>query len=406
MYELKRNCYIKKKGRKIIIGNKDNGKWIRISEENFNKINRDINNLSPKNLDRKYAELIKAGIIVQKNNETDKIEDLASIMIAITNKCNLSCLHCGFSAGPVEKKELSLEEVLSIINNNQKASEIVITGGEPLIHKDFEQIARKLNDSFIGKKTLMTNGTLIDNKFSKLIASVFDEISISIDGATKDSCDIMRGHGVYEKVLSSIELLKKMGMSNITLSMTLTDINKSEEKQFIELCKEINVEPIIRDLFLTGRAEKNSGLLNADRNDETFNNNIDEFSEFDFIHECKKIKLNGKCKAGKNSVYIQYDGGIYPCPVAAVWEKYKIGPLAEVKGSLYDFLIENKNRSGLNAFINISPEIISPCRDCSVNMFCWGCLQEYNTYIEDSQFFSKFCKSQKNNLERLVWGDY
>lgn len=66
MYELKRNCYIKKKGRKIIIGNKDNGKWIRISEENFNKINRDINNLSPKNLDRKYAELIKAGIIVQK----------------------------------------------------------------------------------------------------------------------------------------------------------------------------------------------------------------------------------------------------------------------------------------------------------------------------------------------------
>lgn len=403
MYIIKEDCYIKRRDGQIIIGNRDNGKWIRISESSFEKINKNIGSFSQKEVEEKYGNLLNAGIITKNSSNAHEAKRLESIMIAITNKCNLSCLHCGFSAGPTEQTELSLDEVNNIIKKNKDVDEIVLTGGEPLIHKDFVSIAKSLDKYFLGKKTLMTNATLVDSGKADLIAEVFDDVSISIDGATKKSCDQMRGRGVFKKVLKVVKQLKERDITELSLSMTLTDLNRAEEKNFIELCRKIGVEPIIRDLFITGRAKKNAVALNSNDDEPV---NLSDLSRDDFLNECKKLKLNGKCKAGKNSIYVQYDGGIYPCPVAAVWETYKIGDLSEIGGNMSELLAEQATNPGLKAFFNKSPEIVSPCRDCSVNMFCWGCLQEYHTYVEDEKFFPVFCKSQKNNLEKIVWGDF
>ena len=52
----------------------------------------------------------------------------------------------------------------------------------------------------------MTNGTLITPKNVKEIVSQIDSIDISLDGADEESCAVIRGKGVFEKVVSSIKL--------------------------------------------------------------------------------------------------------------------------------------------------------------------------------------------------------
>lgn len=52
----------------------------------------------------------------------------------------------------------------------------------------------------------MTNGTLIIPKNVEEIVSQIDSLDISLDGADEESCAVIRGKGVFEKVVSSIKV--------------------------------------------------------------------------------------------------------------------------------------------------------------------------------------------------------
>lgn len=397
MFRFKEDAIVAKNKGRIIIGNQDTGNWINISEKTYEKIKLDLSIQNKCQLLNKYSNLIKAGIIeqnVQKLNDTN----VESLMIAITNKCNLQCLHCGFEAGPNEEKGIETDIIKKLIIENKFLKEITLTGGEPLLHPDFEELIDVLQNEFKGKKILMTNGTLINNYNIKKIGTVFNSISISIDGATRETCDKIRGNGVFDRVIETIKNLHEVGIEDISLSMTITDYNDQEEEKFIKLCENLDVEPIIRDLFLMGRAKKNKNLLESKIKNLTSN-----ISEENFLEECKKIKLNGKCNAGKKSLYVQYDKSLYPCPVAATQSKFKMGTIDDEHIQLENIVKVIDDNAGYKEFTKISPEKISPCSECIVNKFCWGCLQEYYTYIQDKTNFSGFCTLQKTNLMKTIW---
>lgn len=397
MYIIPKKNFIKKYNNNIILGNRDNGLWVKISKEKLSEITKELSDCDDKKIIEKYSDLIFAKIIVKDEVKINQ-NRIDSVMLAITNHCNLHCIHCGFEAGPDDKTEIPTHLVKKLIIKNNDIKEIVITGGEPLTHKGFFDITKCLRENFTGKSILMTNGTLINRDSAYDIKNTFDSVAISIDGASESSCDKMRGHGVFQKVIDSVKILQESGMSDISLSMTVTDYNDKEEYDFIDLCKQINVEPILRDLFLVGRAKKNYEQLEGKRNNIVSNIVFDNLDE-----ECKKIKLNGKCMAGKNSLFVQYNQNIYPCPVAAVNPDFIMG---RVDDENYDLTKITKNKcvySGLNNFLKISPDKISECKNCCVNDFCWGCIQEYYTYIQNPTIFKKFCSYQMTNLKKVIW---
>ena len=120
MYHFSKNTIIQKNENKVILGNARNGQWIRISEPEYVNL---CGVMQEQTLDQAYtkkvAVLKRAGIVVENGTEEDAQDRLEVIMIAITNRCNLRCLHCGFSAGPEEKEQLSFEEVRGIIDANR-----------------------------------------------------------------------------------------------------------------------------------------------------------------------------------------------------------------------------------------------------------------------------------------------
>lgn len=394
MFRLLDDAYKGEKDGRVVLGNGNNGLWVNISKETFRKIKDSIERNDNNFLIQKCEPLIRAGILTEEQKNEDSLETL---MIAITNRCNLRCLHCGFEAGPNVENELDTQEVIKIIENNLYLKEITITGGEPLVHPGFFEISNYLKCQFNGKKILMTNATLINECNVAKIADAYDEISISIDGAQEESCDLMRGKGTFQRVMEAISLLKEVGKEEISLSMTLTDINLYEEETFKKLCRKLHVQPMIRDLFSVGRAKKNKKILEIERTDVPINITRDELME-----ECKRIKVNGKCSAGRKSIYLQYDGSIYPCPVAAVRTEFKMASLNSTQYELKS-IVDDKANCGYKKFAAISPKKIQKCKECDVNDFCWGCLQEYYTFVENDANFKTFCERQKKNLSQAIW---
>ena len=110
---------------------------------------------------------------------------------AINNACNARCGFCGFALDKLPQKErkyVPLEEALEAVEilYRHGVHYLEIDGGEPLLHRDLEEIVRRAS-SLKMKVLLVTNGFLLYEKKIRRLAEVgVTDFIISIDAATSD----------------------------------------------------------------------------------------------------------------------------------------------------------------------------------------------------------------------------
>jgi len=129
--------------------------------------------------------------------------------LQITEKCNLNCLHCGFSSGKKHKEELTFQELAELINelSHLKCERIQLTGGEPLVRNDWRAIAEHVSNLGI-EVTLMSNGYQISAGIAKEIKdSGITMVGISIDGLEDSHNRIRNNPNSYERSLRAIDYL-------------------------------------------------------------------------------------------------------------------------------------------------------------------------------------------------------
>jgi len=105
-------------------------------------------------------------------------------VFVLTNQCNLRCPFC------YQKKErqnsiLSKAEWFSILDQLPEYARVTLTGGEPLLHPDFQEIFSKVAEKF--QCNIITNGLLLDEKTVDFLLSYenFSVLSISVDSIHK-----------------------------------------------------------------------------------------------------------------------------------------------------------------------------------------------------------------------------
>ncbi|NLB24501.1 MAG: radical SAM protein [Clostridiales bacterium] len=131
-----------------------------------------------------------------------------AILMDPTTNCNLHCTGCW--AGDYKKGlNLSLEELNDVVSQGKEVGvyTYVLSGGEPLIRKDdIIKLCEKNQDcAFLA----FTNGTLIDEAFSKEMLRVKNFVpAISLEGF-KEENDKRRGEGTYDKIIDAIKILKE-----------------------------------------------------------------------------------------------------------------------------------------------------------------------------------------------------
>lgn len=103
------------------------------------------------------------------------------IELELTERCNLSCKFCYNSQKPVDSP--CVMEILQRLVE-EGVPEIVLTGGEPVLHPRFKDILRRCSPMF-QKTMVQTNGTLIDDDVADLLEeNEVYEVNISLHGSS------------------------------------------------------------------------------------------------------------------------------------------------------------------------------------------------------------------------------
>lgn len=186
---------------------------------------------------------------------------LVWLFFEITNKCNLNCKHCGSNC--TSKGEmLTLDDVKSTLETlGNEHPMICLTGGEPLLHPNFFEIAECIH-SMGFSWGMTTNATLIDEATALKLKEVgMATVSVSIDGM-EDSHDKFRQQkGSWRKAMQGLKALQKAGYKPQVTTVLSTENFNDLDPLYSLLCdmgidnwRPINVEPI-------GRACESSELL-------------------------------------------------------------------------------------------------------------------------------------------------
>ncbi len=167
----------------------------------------------------------------------------SSVMLEITQRCNLKCKFCYLGSCRESEPDMPLRKVFNILDQLQEAGcmEVILLGGEPVIRKDFVQIYR-----YIKVKGMMvaiwTNGTLINRK----IADLFKEypphhLRISLYAASpKGYKEIADNASAFKRIKEGAKLLKKRRVY-FTFRSVLTRINVIEFEKMKKFAESIKV---------------------------------------------------------------------------------------------------------------------------------------------------------------------
>ncbi len=172
----------------------------------------------------------------------------------ITYACNLRCVHCLSSSGKRRKDELTTAEAKRLIDEwaEMKIFYINVGGGEPMSRRDFFELMDYALERGIGVK-FSTNGSLIDDKAAAWIASRdYLDVQISVDGATPDTNDPVRGEGSYDRARQAMERLAKHDYP-FKINATVTRENYPQLDALYALAQGYNAELRLTRLRPTGR---------------------------------------------------------------------------------------------------------------------------------------------------------
>ncbi|XP_071706506.1 GTP 3',8-cyclase, mitochondrial-like isoform X2 [Rutidosis leptorrhynchoides] len=172
------------------------------------------------------------------------------LRISLTERCNLRCQYCM----PAEGVELtpnslvmSRNEIIRLANLfvSSGVNKIRLTGGEPSVRKDIEEICSELS-SLKGLKTLAmtTNGLALSRKLPKLKDCGLNLLNISLDTLVPAKFEFMTRRKGHERVMESIYRAVDLGYDPVKVNcVVMRGFNDDEICDFVELTRDkpINV---------------------------------------------------------------------------------------------------------------------------------------------------------------------
>lgn len=261
----------------------------------------------------------------------------------ITARCNLSCHMCYIrhdGTKEVLKAEKSTREWIDMGAQAAKAGTLflLITGGEPLIRKDFREIYEALNKMGF-HLILFTNATLIDEDFIKWISPIRpNKVGVTLYGASPETYQKVTGNaeGFY-KTLNGLDLLLQEGIT-VELRNALTQGNVHEMDKIDEIAEsrgfhlkhsytlfkpvrggksgaeKVRLSPQqIKEISLKKLNIEPETQYPYDISHDAIDNEPKTYHDHDNTNAKHKNYEAMNCMAGKSSYLISWDGKMAPC---------------------------------------------------------------------------------------------
>ena len=193
---------------------------------------------------------------------------IRDLRVSLTDRCNFRCFYClPHGEPPIAPKEqmLSYEEIEHIcdIFVELGIEKIRLTGGEPMMRRDIEQIIFKLAQlkelpmerlhpaggsrascaPGLKDLALTTNGYFLPHRAHSLKEAGLDRVTISLDSLKRDVFKQMTGVDVLERVLEGIQAAKDAGLEPIKINAVIVrGHNEDEVADFAAFAREHDVK--------------------------------------------------------------------------------------------------------------------------------------------------------------------
>lgn len=161
------------------------------------------------------------------------------LRISITERCNFRCTYCMPSEGIVlspKKHLMSAQEIFEIakIFVDAGVTKIRLTGGEPLVRKDFLKVIELLSTLKV-ELSISTNGVLIDRFFKDFKRLGIEKLNISLDTLNKEKFFEITRRNDYDKVSENIQKAIELGFQVKLNYVVKREENFSEIVDFVNL---------------------------------------------------------------------------------------------------------------------------------------------------------------------------
>ena len=300
----------------------------------------------------------------------------------LSENCNLKCLHCyQENHKPIQlefdKLVIIYKQFKELLNKKKMKGHINITGGEPLCNPYlFKLLDLIKEDSDLITFSILTNGTLINEKISKKIKSYNPlYVQVSLEGGKKTN-DYIRGKGTYKKVAEGIVNLRKENIFT-SISFTATSLNYKEFPKVVRYARKYGVNNVWSDRFIPlGDSDKSLALnyeqtreyleiMNKERNKlKKVKNNNTTISMYRALQFQMTNDFAYGCTAGDTLLTVMENGDLVPCRRMPII----VGNLFD--RSMYDLYINSDVLKALR-----EKKIPDECIDCEHSEVCHGGLK-------------------------------
>jgi len=157
---------------------------------------------------------------------------LPLVTLYLSERCNSRCTTCDYWRNG--RRDLSLASVRQLLPalRRMETEAALLSGGEPLLNREWPQIAAVLKESGL-RLWLLTSGLSLA-KHSGAVAHLFDAVTVSLDGTCAETYRSIRGLDAYDAVCSGIRALAAAGLAP-GLRVTLQRANYRELASFVDL---------------------------------------------------------------------------------------------------------------------------------------------------------------------------
>jgi radical SAM protein with 4Fe4S-binding SPASM domain len=380
---------------------------------------------------RRAIKSIVAGFAEFGFNRPIQIHAPFLVVWNFTYKCNLKCKHCYSDSGKSAKNELSTKEALKVVDQlaDFGVTSLAFSGGEPLMRKDFFEVAKHAVDSGL-YVSLATNGTLLtEENVRKLKEIGLHYVEVSVDGSNPETHDYFRGQtGAFDKTMQGLkncmdkdictciaitgtknnlkeipavlDMAENMGIDRFTLfnfvptgrGKAITELDPSPKEREELLCyfnKKLSEHPKIAILSTTPQLAR-VAIQGHNPNQEDIMMPLAHMEAAKISKRAKALAdFIGGCGAGRFYCAISPEGDVQPC----VFMPLIVGNLKNEK--MEDLWLNTQVFKDLRVRENLKGR----CSRCEYKFVCGGCRARAYAYHDD------YLMSDPGCIKQLSEGD-
>jgi MoaA/NifB/PqqE/SkfB family radical SAM enzyme len=184
---------------------------------------------------------LEVGKLSQETLHAGPLRSVPLITLHLTERCNSRCVSCDYWRHG--REDMTLESIAELLPSLRQLGTrvVLISGGEPLLHPQWVQIAKLLREQRL-QLWLLTSGLSLA-KHAVQAARLFQSITVSLDGTDRHTYVAIRGLDAFDKVCQGIRAATNAGGS-LSVRVTVQRRNYGALPEFVTLTRELGAKQV------------------------------------------------------------------------------------------------------------------------------------------------------------------